>query len=220
MSQCSNCTRALTCCGGNIVRRHQGLSKMAYTPTYRGFDTSFGFLTGGENHYTQNTCCDDIDTEKYPNCSGPVDLWGGEAPLIGDPRHFDEGGDKQCGFAGRPDCHDANYNGYNFPAEAVRLIETHNKSQPFFLYFALRKLHACSHCHTTAQPTQHVDAGHTMPVGCSVQTTRTRRFRYSVALTSAPLRLAGLSIPPLLCDTLACLVHSSLLCCAVFAWKI
>lgn len=83
--------------------------------------------------------------------------------MIGDARHSDEGGNKQCGFAGRVDCHDANYNGYNFPAEAVRLINTHDQSKPFFLYFALRKsshrtasvvpgLVLCSKIQTTGTP--------------------------------------------------------------------
>ena len=115
--------------------------------------------------------------------------------MIGDPRHSDEGGNKQCGFAGRVECHDANYNGYNFPAEAVRLIDTHDQSKPFFLYFALRKsakrtatvvpgrvlcstvqatttLHDC-HCHSACLFT-------TFTLVTILQTTRTPRSKHQL----------------------------------------
>jgi hypothetical protein len=133
--------------------RHQGMYKMEYTPVARGFDTSFGFLTGGEDHYTQRTCCDDIPAQ-YPNCSGPIDLWGGSGPLRGDHRHSDEGcrnpdGTKKhgCGVSGpgQPLGHDENYNGYTFTAEAVRLIEAHAAADdgvPFFMYYAVHNVHS------------------------------------------------------------------------------
>jgi hypothetical protein len=36
----------------NIGKWHQGFYTYDYTPLARGFDTSFGFLVGGEDHYT------------------------------------------------------------------------------------------------------------------------------------------------------------------------
>ena len=49
-----------------IGKWHEGLASEHYTPRGRGFDQSFGFLGGGENHYTQR-----INTGP----KAPVDFW-------------------------------------------------------------------------------------------------------------------------------------------------
>ena len=38
----------------HIGKWHQGFHTEAYTPLARGYDTSYGFLVGGEDHYTQD----------------------------------------------------------------------------------------------------------------------------------------------------------------------
>ena len=35
-----------------VGKWHLGYNKWTYTPTYRGFDTFYGYYNGGENHYT------------------------------------------------------------------------------------------------------------------------------------------------------------------------
>ena len=35
-----------------VGKRHLGYNKWTYTPTYRGFDTFYGYYNGLEDHYT------------------------------------------------------------------------------------------------------------------------------------------------------------------------
>ncbi len=35
-----------------VGKWHLGYNKWAYTPTYRGFDTFYGFYNGAEDHYS------------------------------------------------------------------------------------------------------------------------------------------------------------------------
>ena len=54
---------------------HQGLSSAKTTPLGRGFDKSFGYLGGGEDHITQK-----INLGR----DAPTDLWNTDRP---DPRN-------------------------------------------------------------------------------------------------------------------------------------
>jgi hypothetical protein len=64
----------------------------------RGYDSSFGFLVGGEDHFTQNA--------SFVNCpESAVDLWNSTQPAFG---------------------RNGTYNGYAFTQRAVDLIESHN----------------------------------------------------------------------------------------------
>lgn len=59
----------------HIGKWHQGLYLDAYTPMRRGFDSSFGFLVGGEDHMTQ-------DASWSVKCK-VLDLWNMSAPAYG-----------------------------------------------------------------------------------------------------------------------------------------
>ena len=54
-----------------VGKWHEGLSEPGYLPINRGFDTSTGFLSGGEDHFTAKVGC-------------AVDYWKNDAP---DPRN-------------------------------------------------------------------------------------------------------------------------------------
>ncbi len=101
----------------HVGKWHQGLYSAAYTPTARGFDSTDGFLAGGQDHMTQ---------QSFGECGcAQKDIWVNGAV---DPRLEGE------------------YNAYRFTDAAVAAIESHDPSSPssppLFLYVALQNTHA------------------------------------------------------------------------------
>ena len=93
------------------------------TPPGRGFDSSLGFLTGGEDHWTS--------TIGMPCASAgggrTVDLsygWSSNRSVV-----------PAVGLNGT-------YTGHTFSNRAVQLIRDHERSAPLFLYIALHNTHA------------------------------------------------------------------------------
>lgn len=103
----------------HIGKWHLGLSQNECTPLARGFDHSYGYLTGGEDHWTQH-CFDAVS-------SCPCrDIWNDTAPSI-EP--------------------EGTYNTYRFTDAAVTTIQQHaatypNGEKPLFMYLALQVAHA------------------------------------------------------------------------------
>ena len=104
----------------HVGKWHQGFFNLSYTPIGRGYNKSYGFLTGGENHYNQQ--------QTEINCSPPnpyiVDLSVDNEPAFGK---------------------NGTYNGYKFTEIAIDFIEDHvknNADNPFFLYYPLHNTHA------------------------------------------------------------------------------
>ena len=107
----------------HVGKWHQGFHWNEYTPVGRGFNTSYGFLQGGEDHYKHN-CGASMTKCHLPGfgpSNGAWDLWeqGGAAgfpgkPLLGmngtlDENHF-TGSPRTYSpsqFRGTPDCNES-----------------------------------------------------------------------------------------------------------------
>ena len=85
-------------------------------PVGRGFNASFGFLGGGEDHISQNGMLAEW------GCHG-TDLWSSHGPAIGK---------------------NGTYSGYIYNDAAVAVIEQHldPESNPLFIYLATQTMHA------------------------------------------------------------------------------
>ena len=85
-------------------------------PVGRGFNTSFGFLGGGEDHITQ------AGMPMEWGCPG-TDLWDSHQPAIG---------------------RNGTYSGYLYNDAAVAVIQQHPDPEvnPLFIYLALQTMHA------------------------------------------------------------------------------
>ncbi|GJQ65594.1 hypothetical protein Trydic_g7692 [Trypoxylus dichotomus] len=105
-----------------VGKWHLGSWKLEYTPLYRGFDSHLGFWTG---HHDYN----DHTAMETPG-------WG-----------LDMRRDTEVAW----DLH-GEYSTDVFTKEAVRLINTHNKSKPLFLYLAHAAVHSGNPYNPLAAP--------------------------------------------------------------------
>jgi arylsulfatase A-like enzyme len=106
-----------------VGKWHMGFAKWAQTPTFRGFDSFYGFYSGSEDYFT------------HVNSGKAYDM------------RFDKG--PHCG----PRCsrivnETGNYSTHVFTREAIRVIQEYptddkqENQKPLFLYFAFQAVHA------------------------------------------------------------------------------
>jgi len=98
-----------------VGKWHLGELQDWMTPVSRGFNTSLGYLTGDEDHYTQ------MQRSKGPFGCAAVDLWRDDGPAYG---------------------RNGTYGEYIYNAEIQRVIRAHDPSVPLFIYAALQSMHA------------------------------------------------------------------------------
>eukprot|EP01084_Bolivina_argentea_P102815 184180_1 len=100
-----------------IGKWHLGDFKWCYTPTYRGFESFYGYYGGGEDYYTHEAggaydFREDIGVKCGPNCSRVATEAHGK------------------------------YSAHLFTNRAIQIIEQHNKTKPLFLWLAYQSVHA------------------------------------------------------------------------------
>ncbi|KAJ1209394.1 hypothetical protein NDU88_004772 [Pleurodeles waltl] len=101
-----------------VGKWHLGMYKKDCLPTRRGFDSYFGYLTGGEDYYTHQRC--------YPI----VKLNETRCAL-----DFRDGEQIATGFENM-------YSTNIFTERAIGLITNHQPTKPLFLYLALQSVHS------------------------------------------------------------------------------
>ena len=98
--------------------RHQGFFVKEHTPVHRGFNSSYGFLTGGEDHYSEATICG------APVCGEhhkSIDIWDSDKP----------------GYT-----KNGTWSAQLFTEAAQAVIADHfDSTVPLFFYFALHNTH-------------------------------------------------------------------------------
>eukprot|EP00462_Mataza_sp_D1_P000197 CAMPEP_0175090726 /NCGR_PEP_ID=MMETSP0086_2-20121207/1510_1 /TAXON_ID=136419 /ORGANISM="Unknown Unknown, Strain D1" /LENGTH=479 /DNA_ID=CAMNT_0016363395 /DNA_START=121 /DNA_END=1557 /DNA_ORIENTATION=- len=124
----------------HIGKWHLGFHEPSYTPVARGFNTSYGFLEGGEDHWTHRcgaglAQCDVPGTPKQS--TQYWDLWSqSTTDFPGSPVYGMNGtkGDEST------------YSGFIFTDQAVKTIRSHQTdrgaSTPLFMYLSLHNTHA------------------------------------------------------------------------------
>jgi arylsulfatase B len=111
-----------------IGKWHQGFHRREYTPTYRGFDSHFGYWNGLQDYYTHEVASS-LETEDFL------------------------GFDMRRNMSVARDTR-GKYSTDLFTAEAVRLIENHRpEAGPMFLYMA----HLAPHSGNDREPLQAPD---------------------------------------------------------------
>lgn len=113
-----------------IAEWHLGFRTVDNLPISRGFDSFFGLLAGGADHYTKTleACGGDNETctcgsHKSSTLPFRVDFFDGHAPqkALWDTTTYDA---------------------YQYAARAVEIVEAHDTTTPFFLYWAPHKVHS------------------------------------------------------------------------------
>ena len=110
-----------------------GLHKTAYTPTFRGFSSYYGYYEGSEDYWTHNFYGNGLDfhDESTANCSiasGCSELvWDAVAPAKGQCDHF--------GRCSEP-AYWKYYSTHLFTQRAVGIVDKPPAATPLFLYLA------------------------------------------------------------------------------------
>jgi arylsulfatase B/arylsulfatase I/J len=103
-----------------VGKWHNGYYKKECMPTYRGFDSYFGYLNGAEDYYTH------VLSGGFPDLL-PFSLWSGY-----DLRRNETVSTKEKG----------EYSTFLFAKEAQKVITNHDSSSPLFLYLAFQAVHS------------------------------------------------------------------------------
>ena len=102
---------------------HLGLARQAFTPAGRGFDTSVGYLSGSEEHFTHAKGMEACKATLPLNCTYKcaTDFWNTAAPATG---------------------YDGVYSANVYASEAVKIIDAAaTTTTPFFIYLAFANTH-------------------------------------------------------------------------------
>jgi arylsulfatase A-like enzyme len=104
---------------------HLGLASQAFTPAGRGFDTSVGYLSGSEEHFTHAKGMEACKTGLPFNCTGKcaTDFWHTDSPATG---------------------FDGVYSSNVYAGEMVKIIHAaadDADAKPFFVYLAFANTH-------------------------------------------------------------------------------
>eukprot|EP00937_MAST-01D_sp_MAST-1D-sp2_P007256 g7256.t1 len=104
-----------------IGKWHLGFTKWAHTPTFRGFESFYGFYSGGQDYFTHGGSTYDFHREAGENCGANCSQVAWEAS--------------------------GSYSTSLFSGEAVDVVRAHDASkpaEPLFLYLAFQAVHAPS----------------------------------------------------------------------------
>lgn len=93
------------------------MSHPSYLPTARGFDTSYGLLSGGHDHITQEN--------PGQGCVPTVDLWDS----------------RTCGPFQCP-VRNGTYEPYLLNEAALAVVEAHDPADPLYLHFTPHMVHS------------------------------------------------------------------------------
>ncbi|XP_062601834.1 arylsulfatase I-like [Saccostrea cucullata] len=99
-----------------IGKWHLGFCKEAVTPTFRGFNSFYGYYGGGEHYYTY-TAGGNKDFHDNLTATTP------ENPNY--PQEDEDG-----------------YSTYEYAKRAISIVQNHNSSQPLFMYLAFQAPHS------------------------------------------------------------------------------